>query len=251
GTLFMILLAVFYVLLAKLSPREEIVVGTPIAGRSHPDLENIIGVFINTLALKNRPSGVNSFNAFLGEVKEGALAAFENQEFPFEELVERLPVSRDAGRNPLFDVMFALQNMDREAADNPGLEITPYDEYEYGISKFDLTLFAQRSEETLCFHLQYSTALFKEETVKRFARYFKGIVSRIIESPGVNISQIEILSPDEKREILEGFNDTATQYPRDKTIHQLFREQAARTPRTVALVHRTHRTSMSYMTYDQ
>ena len=107
----MVLTAVVNILLAKLSGQEEIIIGTPIAGRRHADLEKIIGMFVNTLALRNYPVGERTFREFLGDVKERILMVFENQEYPFEELVDKLSLKRDMGRNPLFDVMFVLQNM--------------------------------------------------------------------------------------------------------------------------------------------
>ena len=111
ATLFMVLAAAVNILLSKLSGQEEIIIGTPIAGRRHADLEKIIGMFVNTLALRNYPIGRATFKEFLADVKERILMVFENQEYPFEELVDKLSLKRDMGRNPLFDVMFVLQNM--------------------------------------------------------------------------------------------------------------------------------------------
>ncbi|UCH95999.1 MAG: amino acid adenylation domain-containing protein, partial [Candidatus Aminicenantes bacterium] len=165
ATLFMILFAIFNILLAKLSGQENIVVGIPTAGRRHADLENIIGMFVNTLALKNFPSGEKKFNEFLAELKIKTLDAFENQEYQFEDLVELLNVTRDASRNPLFDVMFVLQNMEEKETRQPGLEITRC-KYLNDTCKFDLTLITEEKEEGLSFDLGYCTRLFKEETIR-------------------------------------------------------------------------------------
>ncbi|MCP5106774.1 MAG: amino acid adenylation domain-containing protein, partial [bacterium] len=235
ATLFMVLAAVFNLLLSKLSGQEDIVVGSPAAGRRHSDLENIIGMFVNTLPMRNQPTGEKCVTDFLQEVKARTLEVFENQDYQFEELVERLSVVRDTGRNPLFDVMFAMQNMETEAAGDTGLKLSA-PRYETGISKFDLTLFAAEAAEGLSFELEYSTNLFKEETIQRFIGYFNRVVSLVLENPDQHISEIEIISREEKREILFDFNDTKTNYPSDKTIHQLFQEQAARTPDYTALV---------------
>ncbi|MDQ1350574.1 MAG: hypothetical protein QG657_876, partial [Acidobacteriota bacterium] len=140
-TLYMVLLSIYNVLLAKLSGQEDIIVGTAVAGRKHADLEQIIGMFVNTLPLRNFPDGDRTFTDFLAEVKQRTLDAFANQDYPYEALVEELAPERDAGRNPLFDVVFALQNTARLELNIPGLELEAYeDENIMPISKFDLTL---------------------------------------------------------------------------------------------------------------
>ncbi|MED2795925.1 amino acid adenylation domain-containing protein, partial [Bacillus wiedmannii] len=137
ATLYMVLLAAYNTLLYKYTGQEEVVVGSPIAGRPHADLEHIVGMFVNTLTLKNRPQGNKSFTEFLREVKEVTLEAFKHQDYPFEELMETLDIQRDMSRNPLFDTLFTLQNMDMEEIQANGLEIKPYD-YVNNTSKFDV-----------------------------------------------------------------------------------------------------------------
>jgi len=245
-TLYMILLSIYYILLCKLSGREAIVVGTPTAGRRHADLEGIIGMFVNTLALKNEPAGEKTFNEFLIEVKEKTLKAFSNQDYQYETLVEKVLDNRDAGRNPLFDTMFILQNQDIPAIEVSGLKMKPY-RYERDTSKFDLTLECIEWEGALSCNFEYGTSLFKEETIQRFINYFKKIISRVL-VPGkrdVKISGIEIITEEEKRLVLVEFNDTGSPYPSGKTIHLLFEEQAARTPDAVAL-NVSYRTNMTY-----
>ncbi|HLP60943.1 MAG TPA: condensation domain-containing protein, partial [Candidatus Deferrimicrobium sp.] len=247
ATLFMVLVAVVNILFSKLSSQEDIVIGTPIAGRRHADLDKIIGMFVNTLSLRNNPTGDRTFRDFLGEVKEKTLAAFENQEYPFEELVDKLSVKRDMGRNPLFDVMFALQNMNTGLADRDkeaGFEThrpDPFDSLkEYGSifqsSKFDLTLNVIEKGAVLFLSFEYCTKLFKKETVERFIIYFKKIVSTVVTNPLVRISEIGIITEEEKKRILHDFNETNVEYPRDKTIHLLFEEQVKRTPDYIALI---------------
>ncbi|HLP57399.1 MAG TPA: condensation domain-containing protein, partial [Candidatus Deferrimicrobium sp.] len=234
ATLFMVLLAVYNMFLARLSGQEVVTVGTPTAGRRHADLGNIIGMFVNTLALKNEPRGGKRFREFLGDVKEKSLAAFANQDYQYEELVERLRVNRDTGRNPLFDTVFALQNIDIPEIHIPGLKLAPYP-YEQKIAKFDLYLECIETGENLSFTFEYCTELFKEETVRRFAGYFKRLLASVLESPGGKISDGEIIPGDEKAQLLFQFNDTATAYPHDKTIQQLFAEQAIKTPDRIAV----------------
>ncbi|MCP5052500.1 MAG: amino acid adenylation domain-containing protein, partial [bacterium] len=244
-TLFMVLLSLTTILMAKLSGQEDIVIGTPIAGRRHADLEKIIGMFVNTLSLRNYPHGEKSTNEFLQEVKERTLDAFENQEYQFDHLVEQLPVARDTGRNPLFDVLFTLHNFNTvpesgntdAVVEIPGPPSeSPVDNYEDRISKFDLTIAAQPSGEELAFVFQYCIKLFKKQTIQRFMGYFKQIVSSIVEAPGIKLSEIEIISPEEKQQLLVEFNDTHRDYPNDKTIHQLFEKQVERAPDHIAIV---------------
>jgi len=226
-TLYTVLLGVLNVLLAKLTGGEDIVVGTPTAGRGHADLEKIIGVFINTLPMRNFPEGNKTFRDFLEEVKEGTLEAFENQDYPFEDLVERVAIERDTGRNPLFDVGLGLQNMETSAVEIPGLKLTRH-EYESGVSRFDLSLQGRDMGRHLMFHVEYCTGLFEERTIERFTRYFAGIVDIVTRNPGREISGIEIISEEEKKQLLIDFNNTGRPYPASKTIAELFEEEATR-----------------------
>ncbi|UCH95065.1 MAG: amino acid adenylation domain-containing protein [Candidatus Aminicenantes bacterium] len=244
-TLFMVLLAVYNIFLYKLSNQEDVVVGIPTAGRRHSDLEHIVGIFINTLVLRNFPRGENNLNQFLVQVKNRTLKAFANQDYQYEELVEKIAVDRDTSRNPLFDTMFILQNMDVPSIDIPGLRLRPYN-YDQGTSIFDLTLQCFETGETLWCVFQYSTKLFKEETIEKFIGYFKKIISFVREDPGVKLWQIEIIPGQEKRKILYDFNETHIKYPSNKTIHQLFEEQVEKNPDNIAAAGPL---SIKYMTY--
>jgi amino acid adenylation domain-containing protein len=190
-TLFMMLLALFNILLWKVSRTESIIVGTPTAGRDNADLEGIIGMFVHTLALKNEPRGYKTFSSFLKEIKENTLNAFENQDYPFEYLVEEVKVSRDKVRNPIFNVMFALQNMEISEITIPGLTITPCDYYS-DIAMFDLSLFAQEKRNRLTFKLGYASRLFRKETVESFFRYFREIAKGVINNKNALLKEIEI-----------------------------------------------------------
>jgi len=275
ATLFMVLAALFNILLSKLSGQEDIVIGVPAAGRRHTDLEKIIGMFVNILALRNYPTGQKTFPVFLKELKEIALKAFENQEYQFEDLVEKVIIQRNTARNPLFDIMFVLQNMNTGLTGQdkyPKFETTQLVEpdlpkvYENIIqtAKFDLALSAVERGRGLFFSIQYCTKLFKKETVERFLEYFKKIVSIAVKEPDIKISDIEIVSEEEKKRILYDFNNTDADYPRDKTIYQLFEEQVEQTPNHVALVgvceppethgknqHMSHSSHMSYLSYKE
>ncbi|MCP4147932.1 MAG: non-ribosomal peptide synthetase, partial [bacterium] len=173
-TLYMTLLAVYTIMLSKLGGQEDIVVGTPIAGRRHADLENIIGMFLNTLAMRNYPAGEKTFRQYLKEVKERTIQAYENQEYPFEDLVDKVTITRDTTRNPLFDTMFNLLNI---TTPGPTRRENSEDiQHKETASKFDMSLTAGESTTGIRFNLTYAAALFKEETIERIIGYIKKII---------------------------------------------------------------------------
>ena len=259
ATLFMVLLSLYNIMLAKICSQEDIVVGTPVACRRHSDLQHIMGMLVNTLALRNYPSAHLTFIEFLRQVRDNTLAAFENQDYLFEDLVERVTVQRDVSRNPIFDTMFAMQNFGTQYGENMQFEINglsiKFYEFENNISIFDLSLTVLELENGLTFVFEYCTKLFQPETIDRFIGFFKNIVSSISASPGQRISQIRMISEAEKNRVLYEFNDTEARYPRDKTTHALFKEQAERSPDIIAVIgpserkYRTHRTYRTYISY--
>ncbi|NIM16711.1 MAG: amino acid adenylation domain-containing protein [Candidatus Aminicenantes bacterium] len=243
STLNMVLIALLNVFLAKLSGQENIIIGIPTAGRRHADLQQIIGIFVNTLAFMNFPKSEKTFEEFLREVKERTLNVFENQEYPFEDLVDHLSLDRDISRNPLFDVMLTLQVMDIPEIKIPGLQLKPYN-WNSNIAKFDLTLYAVEIAAKLFFSFEYSTNLFKADTIIRFANYFKKIVLDVLKEPVKKLSEIEMITEEEKSKILYDFNKTAVEFPNDKTIHHLFGLQVEKAPHHIAAVFQE-----TYLTY--
>ncbi|WP_423212953.1 condensation domain-containing protein, partial [Paenibacillus solani] len=239
-TLYMALLAAYGVLLSRYAGQEDVVVGSPVAGRRHPDAERMIGMFVGTLAMRSRPAGSKRFDAYLAEVKAAVLGAMENQDYPFEELLEKAAVRRDTSRNPLFDTMLVLQNMQMSEWKPEGLTIRPYPQ-EYRVAKFDLTVAAVEQEGRLYFDWEYSTALFKKETVERMAGHLAAIVEQIVETPDMRLAEIELVVEEEKGQLLETFNDTKAEYPKDQTIQALFEQQAERTPEAEAVVFESER----------
>jgi amino acid adenylation domain-containing protein len=238
-TLNMVILSIYYILLAKLSGQEDIIIGVPTAARNHVELQRIIGMFVNILPLRNFPSEDKTFNEFLMEVKTKTLDAFENQEFQFEELVDKLSIGRDTNRNPIFDVGFTLINPEKpEKNTRESLGYDENDDYVHKKmgSKFDFSMIAIDNEEHLCFTFEYSTKLFKPATIERFIQYFRMIISVLGVSNEQKISHIEIVSKEEKEQLLFDFNDTKRDYPKHKTIHELFKEQVEKTPDRIALV---------------
>ncbi|MCP4220451.1 MAG: amino acid adenylation domain-containing protein, partial [bacterium] len=234
STLYIVLLALVNVFLCKLSGQEDIVVGTPVMGRGHEDLRDVIGMFINTLALRNYPKGDIAFKDFPGIVRERTLEGFHHQDYPYQDLVQKLGISIDSGRNPLFDVMFELQNVQRYEAEAEGLDIRAFD-FEYDVSRFDMTLQAFEVGQELSIVFRYSTVLFKESTIERFMSYFTELVVSVCADADVKISNLNILPEAEREKLVLDFNDNATPFPAEKTIHQRFEEQVEKSPDRVVI----------------
>ncbi|MCP5106867.1 MAG: hypothetical protein GY950_26015, partial [bacterium] len=185
----------------------DIVVGSPVAGRQHVSLQPAPGMFVNTLALRNYPAGSKSAAGFLQEVKENTLQAFKNQGYQLEDLVDQVVKTRDMSKNPLFDTMMALQNMEVPDIDVPGLKISSPG-FENQVSKFDLSLIAFEINKELHFTFEYRGKLFSRETLQRFTRYFKEVLIAVTASPFQRIAELEIVPREERQTILYHFNDT-------------------------------------------
>ena len=182
----MVLFAWYNMLLAKLAGQEDIIVGTGVAGRRRQEFENVIGMFVNTLALRNHPVEDKTFKDFLYEVKERTLQAFENQDYLFEDLVEKVVTKSQPGANPIFDTVFMLQNIERGTSDNsPGkqtsLMLRPYG-FDAKRTIFDIMVSCYETGGKLGIGVSYSTALFKKETMEKYFGYYKDILSFIIEN---------------------------------------------------------------------
>jgi amino acid adenylation domain-containing protein len=235
ATVFMVLLAAFQILLWRYSGQSDISVGTPIAGRNRSETEGLIGLFINTVVVRTRLSGGLSFREVLGRVRESSLDAYAHQEMPFEKLVEELRVERRLSQTPLFQVMFMMQNTPREELTLAGLKFEVM-ESDAGAAKFDLTL-SMGEEDGLRLDggLSYNTDLFEAATIERLAGHFETLLESIVGDPGRRISELQMLDEAERRRLLHEWNDTRADYPRDACLHQLFEQQAALTPDSVAL----------------
>jgi amino acid adenylation domain-containing protein len=235
ATLFMTLLAAFQTLLHRYTGQEDIVVGAAIAGRIRPEVEELVGLFINTLALRGDASGNPTFREFLARTRQTALDAYEHQELPFEKLVEELNPRRDLSRSPLFQVMFGFQNLPQVPLTFTGLRISPI-EVERETAKFDLTLWVHEDARALTATLGYNTDLFEHETIKRMLGHFQTLLEGIVAHPERRISELPLLTEAERRRLLIEWNDTARDYPKDKCVHELFEAQAERTPEGLAVV---------------
>ena len=234
-TLFMLLLAAFQTLLHRYTGQADIVLGTPIAGRTQPETENLIGLFLNTLVLRTDLSGEPTFRELLKRVRKVALEAYAHQDLPFEKLVEALPLQRDLSRSPLFQVMFVLQSAPFESAKLGALNLTPVP-LGNGAAKFDLTLFLEEQAEGLSGSVEYNTDLFDKSTIVRLLGHFETLLGAIVEDPNQPVWRLPILAERERRQMLVDWNDTVSEYRKDKCVHQLFEEQVERAPEAVAAV---------------
>ena len=235
ATLFMTLLAAFQTLLHRYSNQTEITVGSPVAGRSRKEFEELIGLFVNMLVLRLDLSGNPTFAETIARVREVCLAALSNQELPFERLVEELQPARRPGRNPLFQVSFAFQNTPRVPPRLSGITVEEL-EVETGIARFDLHLFMEEINGHLKGYCDYDTNLFNNDTIERLLGHFETLLEGIVADPEQRISQLPLLTEAEEHQLLFDWNDTKRDYPKDKCIHTLFEEQVEKTPDAVALI---------------
>ncbi|MES2758519.1 MAG: non-ribosomal peptide synthase/polyketide synthase [Pseudomonadota bacterium] len=235
ATLFMVLLAAFQLLLSRWSGQDDVVVGSPIAGRTERQTEGLIGFFVNTLVLRTRLGGDPAFRELLAAVKETALDAYAHQDLPFEKLVQELHPARDLSRQPVFQAMFALQSMPGQQSGLPGLETRPV--MDAGSSaKFDLSLTMAETANGLEGSLEYASDLFERATIERMAGHFETLLGAIVANPECRIGALPMLGAAEREQLLVGWNRTAAAYPRDRSLHALFAGQAAIGPQAAAVI---------------
>jgi len=271
------MLAVLNTLFYKYTGQTDIIIGAGVAGRPHDDLQEIVGMFVNTLAMRNYPHGEQTYDSLLKQVSAHSVKAFDNQDLQFEELIDLLDLERDISRNPLFDIMMLVQNFQRppqrdslDANNNQNQVSTAVEpsspiNYKQTTSRLDMSILVDEIGEDVAIGIEYYTGIFKKETIARLARHFQEIIREVISNPMVQLKEIELLPPEEKDEVLYRFNNTEAYYPQDKTIPRLFEEQVEKTPDAVALVgiHQLHQegtrrlalltipTSITYRQLDQ
>ncbi len=234
-TPFMFLLAAFETLLHRYSGQEDFNVGTPIANRNRADLEGLIGFFVNTLVLPADFSADPTFSELLQRTRATALGAYDHPDLPFEMLVDALQPSRDTSVSPLFQVMFVYQEEPRQPLDLPGLSLAPF-EVPSSVSTFDLSLILASQDEQISAAFEYNTDLFEAATIARLSRHFLTLLEAILDDPFRKVSALPLLCEAERRQLLVEFNDTQADFPRDACLHQLFEQQATRTPGAPALL---------------
>ena len=242
ATLFMTLLAAFEVLLYRHTGQSDIVVGTPVANRNRKELEGLIGCFVNTLALRTDLSGDPTFRELLARVRETSLGAFANQDLPFEMLVEELRPVRDSSRNPIFQVIFVLQNMPEADSHQSDLIIKPVD-VKTGRAQFDLAFDVTEFEGQIHASLVYNTDLFDAPPMQLMAEHFKVLLAGLIVGVDGPISALPLLTEAESRRLLVDWNDTHAEMGEEVRVHRLFETQVERTPEAIALVFEGRRVS--------
>jgi amino acid adenylation domain-containing protein len=236
ATLFMTLLAGFGVLLSRYSGQSDLVVGSPIANRNQAAIEPLIGFFANTLALRVNLSENPSFLELLEQVKQTTLEGYAHQDLPFEMLVEKLQLDRDLSRNPLVQVMFALQNTSQDTWNLSGLSIESLSLSVEETVRFDLEVNCWQNSEGLAIDWIYSRDLFDTATIARMGEHFQNLVQAIILNPKATVKELPLLTPKEREQLLISWNNTKTDYPQEQCIHQLFEAQVERTPKAIAVV---------------
>ncbi|HLF24983.1 MAG TPA: amino acid adenylation domain-containing protein [Anaerolineae bacterium] len=234
-TWFMTLLAAFDVLLYRYTGQTDIVVGSPVAGRNRSELEGLIGLFVNMLPLRTNLGGNPTFVELLQRVRTMALGAYAHQDLPFEKLVDELQLARDLSINPLFQVMLALLNAPLPALKGAGLTLTPM-EISTTTSIFDLALYLRESEGALQIRAEYSTDLFDAAAIRRMLSHFQRLLEGVVADPTRRLSDLPLLTDEERQHVLAVWNDTRRDSPPDTCLPELFEAQVMRTPDAIALV---------------
>lgn len=235
-TLFITLLTLFKILLYRYTGQPDLVIGIPMSSRNHPDLENQVGFYVNTLGLRTLLPETGTFKQALREVTNTCLDAYEYGDYPFDQVISTLDLERDLFRNPLFDVMFSLLSQDSKATlEIPGLEYQDYP-LQPRQAQFDLTWSFFDNGKQLRLGIEYEPELFRPETIARMGNHFLEIVQSVLGNPQVLLSEINLLTPAERHQLLVEWNNTDVGYPQDRCLHQLVEEQVERNPQAVAVI---------------
>ena len=237
-TVHSVLLSSVNILLGKYTGQQDIVIGSPIANRHHRQTEGLIGFFVNTQVNRTILSGTQNYEDLIHQVHQEQLMAQLHQDLPFERLVDELGVDRDTSRHPIFQVMFEVQNFSDESKAT--------DEHEYikplqgsatnDVEKFDLSILINDSLEELVGQISYATSLFHKDTIARLIDHYTYLLNQLVESPQEAYSKLSLLRPEDYTQIVDKWNETEKDYPRDKTIYELFEEQVDKTPGSICLV---------------
>ena len=234
-TMFMTLMTAYVALLHRYTAQDDLIVGFPVANRNWAEASDVIGFFVNTLALRADVSGNPTFNELLSRIKSSCVEAYAHQDLPFERLVGQLRVGRDMSQNPVFQTFFTFQTIPAPASPRGRLESRMI-HVDSGTSKVDLTLFVLERQEQLCGYFEYSTPLFDRQTIDRMMVQFETLLQNAITIPNARVSNLQILRHGEREQLLVTWNDTGAEYPTTSSIHDLFELQQQRTPDAVALI---------------
>ncbi|AEY64767.1 non-ribosomal peptide synthetase [Clostridium sp. BNL1100] len=234
---YMIFMSALMILLSKYTGQQDIVIGSPMSGRTHKDTQNIPGMFVNTLAFRGKPEKTKRYSEFLSEVKEICLNAYENQDYPFEKLIELVSANRESSRNPLFDIMFVLQNYDHGTASFDTMEMQELDKCEWHrAARFDLAVIVTKQRDGYKIVLEYCEDLYAEETAELLKNHYINLVKEIASNCEQLIGKIDVLDENEKKSILYDFNKTELDFPKDKVMAELFEEMVESSPDNLAVI---------------
>lgn len=242
-TTFMVLMAAYNILLNKYSHQEDVVVGVPSSGRNYADLDNVIGMFVNILAMRNHPVGSKTALEFIEEVKDSSIEAYKNQDYPYEDLVANVKIKRELGRNPLVETLFSMEfetKLDKQLDD---IQINQF-RVESGTTTFDISLYATEENEEILMEFEYSSGLFKQSTIERMCRSYITILEDVLANPNKLITDIEVLSPEERYQVTQEFNDNRFEFDEEKLIYQRIEESAEKYADKVAIIYEDE-----YVTY--
>ncbi|MHC5822143.1 MAG: non-ribosomal peptide synthetase, partial [Nostoc sp.] len=235
ATLFMTLLAALNTLLYHYTEQEDILIGSPIANRNRAELEDMLGLFVNTLVLRNNLSGNPSFRELLHRVRKVTIDAYAHQDLPFEMLVEELQPERDLSRNPLYEVMFVLQNTRMSVQEVSGLTLRTL-QFDSGTAQLDIFLSMSESQQGLTGVLEYNTDIFEDATITRFITCFQTLLESIVANPEQRICELSPLTAPDREQLLFEWNQTRADYPQDTSLHELFEQQVEQSPDALALI---------------
>ncbi|GAB5522530.1 MAG: hypothetical protein Roseis2KO_04020 [Roseivirga sp.] len=248
ATLFMSLLSLLSFVLHRFSGQEEVIIGTPVASRSQQELESLIGVFINTLAIRTGLNGNPTFRELLQRIRKTSLDAFSHQAYPFEKLVEALKPKRDLSRTPIFQVVFNLQSAPMPELDMPGLSLR-FPDFDRGTSQFDLTLMMTRMGDQYQASVEYNSDLFEAESISLLFDAFNRLLKGALARPDEPLSETLLVTKEEQEEVLTVLNDTEKKFPLNRSFHQLLEEQVRETPDAIAVIYEDRQ--LSYKTLNE
>ena len=239
STTFISLLSTINILFHKYTSDTDIIIGSPVAGRDHADLDDQIGFYVNTLALRNTVNAEENFRSIYKRVKEGTLESFNHQMYPFDSLIENLNIKRDAGRSSVFDVLLVLQNTttNEQTAEIPASKTDTIVDLGETVSKFDIELYFREAGGQLIFDIAYNTEVYEYHMIEGLMRHYKRILEGVLAQPEIPVGQLTYITQEEEKEVRYDFNATATNYPTDITIVDLIEAQVAQNPEGIALAY--------------
>ncbi len=235
-TLYMLMFSVYHILISKLCNTADVITGTITAGRRQQELENVMGAFVNTVILRTHPSADMLFAEFLKTVKKRSIDSFDNQEYPYEDLLENLSIERDISRNPLFEIMFNMHPVENRAISLEGISIEPWYPDNGFTTKFDLNLQIHYDGDGLELQFYYAASIYKRSSAEQWADCYLKLLSVPLDNPALKIGEMEMLNEGSRHKVVESFNDTSLPYNREMLMHRLFEQQAVLTPGNTAVV---------------